>query len=92
MCIRDRNSEKRLLEQQERIKSLENELKVYAALKRIADYYPQIYGIIFCRTRKETQEIADKLIQDAENWICAMLLFPSVKDISWFQYAILGRR
>ena len=33
----------------------------YAALKRIADYYPQIYGIIFCRTRKETQEIADKL-------------------------------
>ena len=32
----------------------------YAALKRIADYYPQIYGIIFCRTRKETQEIADK--------------------------------
>ena len=36
----------------------------YAALKRIADYYPQIYGIIFCRTRKETQEIADKLIQD----------------------------
>lgn len=36
----------------------------YAALKRIADFYPQIYGIIFCRTRKETQEIADKLIQD----------------------------
>ena len=39
----------------------------YAALKRIADYYPQIYGIIFCRTRKETQEIADKLIQDGYN-------------------------
>ncbi len=36
----------------------------YLALKRIADYYPNIYGIIFCRTRKETQEIADKLIQD----------------------------
>ncbi len=36
----------------------------YAALKRIVDFYPQIYGIIFCRTRKETQEIADKLIQD----------------------------
>ena len=35
----------------------------YAALKRIVDYYPQIYGIIFCRTRKETQEIADKLMQ-----------------------------
>ena len=39
----------------------------YNALKRIADYYPQIYGIIFCRTRKETQEIADKLIQDGYN-------------------------
>lgn len=36
----------------------------YLALKRIADYYPNIYGIIFCRTRRETQEIADKLIQD----------------------------
>lgn len=36
----------------------------YAALKRIADYYPNIYGIIFCRTRKETQEIADYLIKD----------------------------
>ncbi len=39
----------------------------YAALKRIVDFYPQIYGIIFCRTRKETQEIADKLIQDGYN-------------------------
>lgn len=36
----------------------------YLALKRVVDYYPQIYAIIFCRTRKETQEIADKLIQD----------------------------
>ena len=39
----------------------------YLALKRIADYYPSIYGIIFCRTRMETQEIADKLIQDGYN-------------------------
>ena len=39
----------------------------YLALKRIADFYPNIYGIIFCRTRKETQEIADKLIQDGYN-------------------------
>ena len=39
----------------------------YAALKRIVDYYPQIYGIIFCRTRKETQEIADKLMQEGYN-------------------------
>ncbi|MDO5570128.1 MAG: DEAD/DEAH box helicase [Bacteroidales bacterium] len=39
----------------------------YAALKRIADYYPSIYGIVFCRTRRETQEIADMLIQDGYN-------------------------
>lgn len=39
----------------------------YLALKRIADYYPSIYGIIFCRTRRDTQEIADKLIQDGYN-------------------------
>lgn len=39
----------------------------YLALKRIVDYYPHIYGIVFCRTRKETQEIADKLIQDGYN-------------------------
>ncbi|MFV0397733.1 MAG: DEAD/DEAH box helicase [Bacteroidales bacterium] len=39
----------------------------YLALKRIADYYPQIYGIVFCRTRKETQEIADALIKDGYN-------------------------
>ena len=39
----------------------------YETLKRIVDYYPQIYGIIFCRTRKETQEIADKLMQEGYN-------------------------
>ena len=39
----------------------------FEALKRIVDYYPQIYGIIFCRTRKETQEIADKLMQEGYN-------------------------
>jgi ATP-dependent RNA helicase DeaD len=39
----------------------------YAALKRLADYYPDIYGIIFCRTRRETQEIADALIRDGYN-------------------------
>ncbi len=39
----------------------------YLALKRIADFYPGIYGIIFCRTRKETQDVADKLIQDGYN-------------------------
>ncbi len=39
----------------------------YSALKRIADYYPSIYGIIFCRTRRDTQEIADQLIADGYN-------------------------
>ena len=39
----------------------------YLALKRIVDYYPDIYGIIFCRTRRETQEIADQLIRDGYN-------------------------
>lgn len=39
----------------------------YNALKRVADYYPEIYAIIFCRTRLETQEIADKLIADGYN-------------------------
>ena len=39
----------------------------YLALKRIVDYYPKIYAIIFCRTKVETQEIADKLIRDGYN-------------------------
>lgn len=42
----------------------------YLALKRVADNNPNIYGIIFCRTRKETQEIADKLIADGYNADC----------------------
>ena len=39
----------------------------YLALKRIVDYYPRIFAIIFCRTKLETQEIADKLIRDGYN-------------------------
>ena len=39
----------------------------YLALKRIVDFYQEIYGIIFCRTRKETQEVADRLTQDGYN-------------------------
>jgi len=42
----------------------------YLALKRVADNNPRIYGIIFCRTRRETQEIADKLISDGYNADC----------------------
>lgn len=39
----------------------------YLALKRIADDNPNIYAIVFCRTRRDTQEIADNLIQDGYN-------------------------
>src|ERR1035437_9990448 len=39
----------------------------YPALKRIADSNPDIFAIVFCRTRIETQEIADKLIKDGYN-------------------------
>ncbi|MBK9292125.1 MAG: DEAD/DEAH box helicase [Bacteroidetes bacterium] len=39
----------------------------YAALKRIADFNPAIYAIVFCRTRVETQEVADNLIRDGYN-------------------------
>ena len=39
----------------------------YKALKRIADINPNIYGIIFCRTRRETKDIANKLMHDGYN-------------------------
>ena len=39
----------------------------YLALKRLVDYYPRIFAIIFCRTKLETQEVADKLIRDGYN-------------------------
>ncbi len=39
----------------------------YIALKRIADINPNIYGIVFCRTRAETKEVAEKLIKDGYN-------------------------
>lgn len=39
----------------------------YKALKRIADVNPHIYGIVFCRTRAETKDVADKLISDGYN-------------------------
>lgn len=39
----------------------------YAALKRIVDIYPNIYGIVFCRTRQVTKDVADKLMADGYN-------------------------
>ncbi len=39
----------------------------YNSLKRIADYNPDIYGIVFCRTRQETKEVAEWLVRDGYN-------------------------
>jgi ATP-dependent RNA helicase DeaD len=39
----------------------------YDALKRVADIYPGIYGIVFCRTRQECKDIADRLIGEGYN-------------------------
>jgi ATP-dependent RNA helicase DeaD len=39
----------------------------YPALKRIIDYYPDIYGLIFCRTRNETRQVSEKLMKDGYN-------------------------
>jgi ATP-dependent RNA helicase DeaD len=36
----------------------------YSALKRFADHYPGMFGIVFCRTRRDTQEVAEKLMKD----------------------------
>ncbi len=39
----------------------------FKVLKRILDSHPKIYGIVFCRTRRDTKEIADKLIENGYN-------------------------
>ena len=39
----------------------------YNAVKRILDFHPKIYGLIFCRTRRTTQDIADKLLKEGYN-------------------------
>lgn len=39
----------------------------YAALKRVLDFHPDIFGLIFCRTRIDTQQVADKLMKDGYN-------------------------
>lgn len=39
----------------------------YQGLKRIIDYAPEIFGLVFCRTRKETQDVAERLMQDGYN-------------------------
>src|SRR5690606_3536324 len=39
----------------------------YAALKRLADANPDIYSVIFCRTKRDTQKVAEQLIEDGYN-------------------------
>lgn len=51
----------------EHVYYLTSEKYKYAALKRIVDLNPDIYGIIFCRTRQETKEVAEKLMQNGYN-------------------------
>lgn len=51
----------------EHVYYLTSEKYKYAALKRIVDLNPDIYGIVFCRTRQETKEMAEKLMQDGYN-------------------------
>ncbi len=46
---------------------LVNERERYAALKRVVDFHPDIFGLIFCRTKIETQKVADALIKDGYN-------------------------
>ncbi|MBT4776187.1 MAG: DEAD/DEAH box helicase [Crocinitomicaceae bacterium] len=44
-----------------------NERDRYYALKRLLDYNPDIFGLVFCRTRRETQQVASNLIRDGYN-------------------------
>lgn len=39
----------------------------YNALKRVVDFHPDIYGIVFCRTRQETKDVAESLMRDGYN-------------------------
>ncbi|MDC0497265.1 DEAD/DEAH box helicase [Flavobacteriaceae bacterium] len=39
----------------------------YAALKRLVDANPQIFSVVFCRTKRDTQKVAEKLIEDGYN-------------------------
>lgn len=44
-----------------------NQRNRYEALRRLLDYYPEIYGLIFCQTKRDTQQVADKLMADGYN-------------------------
>ena len=64
MCIRDRNEGAKNVEHHY---YMVNARDRYQALRRICDVNAGIYGIVFCRTRRETKDVADKLMQDGYN-------------------------
>ena len=39
----------------------------YLALKRVVDFHPDIFGVVFCRTKLDTQDVAERLIKDGYN-------------------------
>ncbi len=61
ITVGSRNSSSKTIEHQYCIVRYEN---AYPALRRFIDFYPDMYGMLFCRTKKETAEIAEKLIKD----------------------------
>ena len=75
MCIRDRFSPKTIevASRNEGAKDVEHHYYMvnardrYQALRRICDVNTDIFGIVFCRTRRETKDVADKLMQDGYN-------------------------
>ena len=64
ITVEDRNSG---TENVEHIYYVSQARQRYLVLKRIVDLNPDIYGIVFCRTRQETKEVADKLMHDGYN-------------------------
>lgn len=61
ITVGSRNSSSKTIEHQYCVVRYEN---AYAALRRFVDFYPEMYGMLFCRTKKETAEIAEKLVKD----------------------------
>ncbi len=51
----------------EHVNYIVNEKDRYPALKRIIDFYPDIFSLVFCRTRNETRKVADHLFSDGYN-------------------------
>lgn len=61
ITVGSRNSSSKTIEHQYCVVKYEN---AYHALRRFVDFYPDLYGMLFCKTKKETAEIAEKLSKD----------------------------